>query len=341
MAHRPVLLIGSFPFKTAREVFDVAGPILAGYAERIPDGEAQGWNTFPAATLAKAKGLEPSGRTSRMQPEMPEYPLYHLVPGTKASDVVFAPVGYDRIALHSYAQFKAARADGKIAPGTRFQVSLPTPFATIGARTIPEQVPEILPAFEEHYFKEVDAIVRAIPAQDLAFQWDIAVEIIQSLHENRPGLKQYAPLEFLAAAIARAVGRVPANVQAGVHFCYGNPGGRHIVEPADTGVMVDLANATFAAATRPIAWAHMPVPRNRTDDAYFAPLKNLKLPAGTEFYLGLVHQSDGIEGTRQRMETAKRYAPYFGIGWECGMRAFKPETIPEMLELHKAAANIQ
>ena len=38
----------------------------------------------------------------------------------------------------------------------------------------------------------------------------------------------------------------------GVHLCYGNPAGRHIIEPADTQVMVDLANAIFAAAKRKV-----------------------------------------------------------------------------------------
>ena len=341
ISHRPVLLIGSFPYKTPREVFDVAGSALAGYAKRIPDGEAQGWNTFPAATLAKAEGLEPSGRTARMQPEMPAYPLYHVTPGGKASDIRFAPVGYDRIALASYEAFKAARNAGKISAQTRFQVSLPTPFATIGARVVPEQVPEILPAFEEHYFQEVDAIVRTIPAQDLAFQWDVAVEIVQSLEGNRPTLKDFAPLEFLAAAIARAIDRVPAGIEAGFHLCYGNPGGRHIVEPRDTRVMVDLANATFDAVKRDVNWLHMPNPKARNDDAYFAPLRNLKLPLQTEFYLGLVHASDSADEMKGRIATAKKFAPYFGVGWECGMRAFKPENIPEMLELHKAAANIE
>jgi hypothetical protein len=41
------------------------------------------------------------------------------------------------------------------------------------------------------------------------------------------------------------------------------------------------------------------------------------------------------------METAKKYAPYFGIGWECGLRAFPPDTIPDMLRLHKAAADLE
>lgn len=339
---RPVLLVGSFPSAlSTREVFTLAGRTLGGAAKRLPDGEAQGWNTFPAATLAKADGLEPSGRTARMQPEMPAYPLWHLKAGVTPDAVRFAPVGYDKIALTSYEAFKAARSDGAIAPATKFQVSLPTPFATIGARVVPEQVPALLLAFERHYFSEVNAIAAAIPAQDLAIQWDVAVEIIQSLEGNRPGLKEHAPLPFLAAALARAVARVPANVECGIHLCYGNPGGRHIIEPKDTGVMVALANAVFAQTTRTIAWLHMPVPKERDDPAYFAPLADLALPAGTELYLGLVHLADGVEGAARRIAAAKRVMPNFGVGYECGLRAFAKDTIGDMLALHKQVAALE
>ena len=362
LAMRPVLLIGSFPSAlSTHEVFTLAGRALAGVAKRLPDGEAQGWNTFPAATLAKAtiaprgrgpsgargedqQALEHSGRTARMQPEMPPYPLWHLKPGVAPDAVRFAPVGYDRIALASYDAFKAARREGALAPGTKFQVSLPTPFATIGARVVPEQVPVLLPAFERHYFKEVEAIAAAIPADDLAIQWDVAVEIIQSLEGNRPGLQEHAPLSFLAAALARAVACVPAHVECGIHLCYGNPGGRHIIEPKDTGVMVALANATFAAlrdASRKLSWLHMPVPKNRDDHAYFAPLAKLALPAGTEFYLGLVHLSDGVAGAARRIAAARKVMPDFGVGYECGLRALAKDAIGEMLALHKAVAALE
>lgn len=338
---RPVLLIGSFPPSfSPKEVFTLAGRALAGVAKRLPDGEAQGWNTYPAATLAKAVGLEASGQTARAQPEMPAYPLWQIKSGGAPEDVRFAPVGYDRIAKASYEEFLSARREGALAPGTKFQVSLPTPFATIGSRVIPEQVPALLPIFEQHYFAEVDAIVRAIPANDLAFQWDVAVEVVQSLEGNRPGLRDYAPLPFLAAALGRAVARIPAEVECGMHFCYGNPNGRHIIEPKDTATMVALANAVFSVTTRPLSWVHMPVPRSRDDDAYFAPLKDLRLPSDTDFYLGLVHLSDGVEGAIKRIAAAKRYAPYFGVGYECGLRAFRRETIGEMLALHKAVAAI-
>jgi hypothetical protein len=63
----------------------------------------------------------------------------------------------------------------------------------------------------------------------------------------------------------------------------------------------------------------MPVPIGRTDDAFYAPLENLRLNPETELYLGLVHAQDGVEGTRRRIEIAKKYAPSFGIASECGI----------------------
>jgi hypothetical protein len=64
---------------------------------------------------------------------------------------------------------------------------------------------------------------------------------------------------------------------------------------------------------------HMPVPIDRTDDAFYAPLRNLQLDPGTELYLGLVHAEDGVEGTRRRMAVAGKFVDTFGIASECGI----------------------
>src|SRR2546430_3323840 len=52
--------------------------------------------------------------------------------------------------------------------------------------------------------------------------------------------------------------------------------------------------------------SHLPVPRDRTDPAYYAPLAALRLRPETELYLGLVHATDGVEGSARRMEVARR-----------------------------------
>ena len=84
----------------------------------------------------------------------------------------------------------------------------------------------------------------------------------------------------------------------------------------------------------------MPVPRNRADDAYFAPLRQLKLNPETELCLGLVHHTDGVEGSKRRLETARRYTSNFSIATECGFGRRDPATIPELLHIHAAIADV-
>ena len=66
-------------------------------------------------------------------------------------------------------------------------------------------------------------------------------------------------------------------IELGYHLCYGSPADEHLVQPKDAGIMVEITNAIVAGVRRPIQFFHMPVPKARTDDAYFAPLGRLKL----------------------------------------------------------------
>jgi hypothetical protein len=83
------------------------------------------------------------------------------------------------------------------------------------------------------------------------------------------------------------------------------------------------------------------VPRNRDDDAYFAPLQRLALRPETELCLGLVHLTDGVEGTKRRLATAKKHAGNFSIATECGFGRRDPRTIPELLRIHAEVADLE
>jgi len=133
-------------------------------------------------------------------------------------------------------------------------------------------------------------------------------------------------------------GRVPEDVPMGYHLCYVDFEHKHFTEPKDTGLLVEIANALSERVKRPINWIHMPVPRGRTDAAYFEPLRNLKLRPETEFYLGLVHFTDGVEGTRKRVEAAQRVVPEFGIATECGFGRRPPETVAPLMKIHAEVA---
>jgi hypothetical protein len=144
--------------------------------------------------------------------------------------------------------------------------------------------------------------------------------------------------ENFSAIVVRLAERVPADIDLLFHFCYGDAGHKHVVEPTDMSDMVEFANRLSARLTRPIQMIHMPVPRGRPDDAYFAPLKGLKLKPGTELCLGLVHHTDGVNGTRSRLAAAQRFVRDFSIATECGFGRRDPATLNELLRIHAEVA---
>jgi hypothetical protein len=134
--------------------------------------------------------------------------------------------------------------------------------------------------------------------------------------------------------LIRLGNRIASDIEMGYHLCCGDAGHEHFKQPEDTSKLVEIANVVSAGVTRTINWIHMPVPRDRSDDAYFAPLKNLKLHPETELYLGLVHYTDGAEGTQKRISTAKKFVSVFGVATECGLGRRPAETIPTLLSIH-------
>jgi hypothetical protein len=78
----------------------------------------------------------------------------------------------------------------------------------------------------------------------------------------------------------------------------------------------------------------MPVPKERNDAEYFAPLAELNLPRSTDLYLGLVHQTGGEEATRRRIEAASAAIGRFGVATECGLGRRDSATIPDLMRQH-------
>ena len=146
-------------------------------------------------------------------------------------------------------------------------------------------------------------------------------------------------LDRITTRVAALVDAVPEPAQAGIHLCYGDSGHKHFCEPPDAGNLARVAAGIIAKSGRPIAWVHMPVPKERDDAEFFAPLSDLELPDSTDLYLGLVHETGGIEGTRRRIEAASTAVSRFGVATECGFGRRDPDSIPALLQQHVEAAH--
>jgi methionine synthase II (cobalamin-independent) len=345
---KPVHLVGSVSLASAKEVFETVGTCLGETVARIPDGET-GERRLPypfrkdlREIMAKTPGLE-----FKREWKAGGVTFHHfgLASGVDAKTVRFAtPLGWARAAIDSYQDFKAARSAGLIAPATKMQVTMPTPFMLQMTMIEPASLTRLLPVFEDAMMRELKEITAAIPHENLAIQWDICPEFLV-LEKTVPEIAEAMSRTEMLSAIARITDAVPPTIDVGWHFCYGDTGKydddhetHHVVEPRDMGLMVAFANDLCGLIKRSVNWVHMPVPRERDDQAYFAPLRDLKLKPGMQLFLGLVHKYDGLEGAKRRVAAAHASYEAFGVATECGMGRRPPEVIPDLLKLHREIA---
>jgi methionine synthase II (cobalamin-independent) len=333
-----VLLVGSVNLPSVEDVFKTAGAILGPYLKRIPDGEPgarSGWITFNYGGLRTHRAFE-------VDPDAPAHTgiaVLRIKADAKDEDLFLGELGYAREAKGSYLDFKAAKKAGILPRRCRFQVCLPTPFAVTVAYFSRDTQPRAEAIYESALVREIAQIGGAIPHRDLAIQIDVCHDMIAWDGRFSFGGRATKTKEAIVASIAKLAAAVPEKAELGIHLCYGDLRGRHFIEPEDAASATAFANALSAAIARRIAWIHLPVPESRTDESYFVPLKGLKLHRETELYLGLVHLSDGVEGTRRRMEAARKYASRFGVATECGMgRKWSMREIPELMRVHAAVS---
>jgi len=335
-----VHLVGSVGLPSGADVFHTCGGILGRRLQRIPDGEPGGrrlWISWQIPLLRACPFFQLAAA-----PQQPGqiFGLLKLADGVDPEEVRFDELGYALEARASYQDFLEAKARGDLPQQVRFQVSLPTPYAVVFGQFVPEVLPIAFEAYSKAMLREVQSICERIPHHELALQWDLCFEMViwdgsGYFRWNLPG----DPRAEILRHLKRISEAVPRDVELGYHLCYGDLDAKHFFNPEDATAIVELANAIAANVERPIAYIHAPVPIERTDQAFFRPLQGLRLGPGTELFLGVVHERDGIEGLNARVAAAARYVPSFGIATECGMaRARTPRIVKKLLELHAAGS---
>jgi hypothetical protein len=340
---RRVHLVGSIGLDTVDEVFTTVGRLLGPHLKRVPDGEVGGrrmWISWQAPLLR----ANPFLQLDSSSPQLSDFAPLRIADGVDPEEIQFGELGYAREARASYLDFLSAQSRGDLPSAVRFQVSLPTPWAIVGVgRFSRADFPHVFRAYDRAMLDELARICDAIPHEHLSVQWDVAHEMIIYDGRWQAPYEMWRPFpgmgEYFADNVARFITAVPAEVETGFHLCYGDRDGRHFIEPLDSGKLVEFATLVVERIDRPLNWLHIPVPIDRYDYDYYAPLHRLRLPGGAELYLGLVHAADGVDGTRRRIAVAEHFVPEFGIAAECGFaRARRQDVVKQFLVTHAGAA---
>jgi len=349
---KPLMLVGSIPLETVEEVFRACASAIGNDLFCIPDGEVGDrlwWTNYQCYRVFLGHPdfecvhrPEPVNGVENWRPRnYDDQWRFRVKPGLKA--VHFGDpgwrLGYAKEAVNSYFIFKTLRDQGVIPRGVRLQVCIPLTGSIVEHYfREPADYPIVKPAYEQALRDEIAKMCEKIPPADLAIQWDACSEIL-----DLEGYYDWTPkddkFERLISPCERLTPAIPAEVMVGYHFCYGTLGGWPIVPIKSLDLCVRLANASVARSRRRVDFVHIPAPQDRTDDAFYAPLKNLKL-GDTKLYLGLIHHTDNLDGFKKRLAAARKFASDFGVASVCGYGRRPPAELAAALKAHREAAEV-
>ena len=327
-------LVGSVPLRSAEDVFRRLSGGLGDRVRRLPDGETgprADWIVWQYPVLSSRPQFEvapPAPGSYRALPRL------RLRSHDDAAELRFGSLGYAEAAIASYRTFALLKRDGVVPSGCRLQVCLPTPLAPVSAFVAEGDQAVVEQAYEAAMVDELAQILGALPSEQLALQWDTNVEF-GMLEGDIPVWFRDTKAGILERLI-RISRDVPPEVELGFHFCLGHDDQTERHVPDDTGRMVEIANALAASLDRPLNWIHVPLARERTDAAYVAPLRDLRLHPETELYLGALHPGESIEASKSRIAVTQIAVGDFGLATPCGWGRLPPEVVDELIRAHAA-----
>jgi hypothetical protein len=316
-----LLLVGSLPAASTEEALRAAGELFGDLVFALPDGET-GPRAYWAAyehshMLAPHPDIEVVQEAGRPPRHFRDTTVLTLPDGLSELHIDKWPRIDD--AIESYAVFTELREQGSIPSNVRFQVSLP--FCTSGLSGFRANFSHDFPiaqrAYEDLFARELTRLLGEIPADDLAIQWDVCIEVLDL--EGVLSWMDGDAWERFAGPVSRITRLIPEETLVGYHLCYGTFPAWPMYEARDMELLVRMANYAMEHSGRQVDWLHLAGPRDlRSEDGrFFEPLRGLRAP-DARVYLGIVLPVDGEDGLRRRYATASKYLHDFGVAMYCG-----------------------
>jgi hypothetical protein len=328
-----LLLVGSVPLDTVEQVFRTLGPPLGPHLAYMPDGEVgerRYWidgiayrvlNGHPELETLRRPAPDAHGPDTWRPLGVHDQFQFRVRPGVER--VRFGDpgwrLGYTRDAVNAHFVFRQLQKEGVIPRGVRLQVCMPLSWSAVGLFfPDPDDRARVIPGITAAFRAEVEKMVELIPPEELAIQWDLAVEnrlIETTLAQGGRASAERLAAEMLAPA-AEIAAAIPPATALGYHACFGTLSGWPSRQPADISGCVMLLNAAVAQSGRRVDFLHLPT-LGSAEDAFLAPLRELRAD-GAKTYLGAIHHMHDRAGLRRQLETARKYLDGFGLAAPCG-----------------------
>jgi hypothetical protein len=300
MDGRRLHVIGSYPAATAeeamREMLDRASAHLA----YLPDGETgerKDWIVHIINGLRDHPDLE-----VRRDGDWSDYDSQLNYKVRRGHRLRGESLDFGHAAAHAASRpvFDALRAEhGR--PDLAFQVGIPGDLDMAMFTLGPTGPLTHRRPFGDAAVAEITRI-HAAAGDDVLFQLEVPAE--QVFVAMAPAPLRPAVARFTGAGVAALARRAPHGARFGLHLCLGDLGHKALARTGDASPMVVLANAIARRwpAGRRLEFVHAPLAAGdeppSLDPAFYAPLSGLRLPVGTRFVAGILHEGRSTEELR-------------------------------------------
>jgi hypothetical protein len=313
MVNRQTLLVGSMPFEDEEAAMRRALGTLGQSLIALPDGEiGEKTATYPngnrAAWVMTAINICSQDTENWQVVRQPvndangfpkDYSgVQRLKPRRSPSEMHnYLKFGYDDYFKRSYPIFKQLRTE-KGMPHLKFQVGVPTGLGISFSMMNPLDALRYSDAFNKRLAYEMNEILK-IAGDDVVIQIEVPGELAMAY--QLPGMLVGLALR----SIYGLVKKITPKAQFGIHICLGDLNNIALVHAKTLQKMVHFSNSLVAGwpQTHNLHYVHYPLAEASDppplDKAFYQPLGEVRLPQGTHFVAGFIHEKRSEQEHRQ------------------------------------------
>jgi len=323
-SERYTLFLGSLPFPSTESAMEEIMRRFGGSLYSLPDGECgeyafsgaersirSNWITsawwYMQETLAKERGLFRVVRPLDLDPREgvvtkpvpPQFkPTFRPHPDAVPDGLEF---GYRSAFAQSYPAFLALREQwaqqDQCMGSIKFQIGVPTPLAlTLLALPGLDKL-RYLQVFQAALARECNAIIRQAGRENCILQIEVPMEA--NLAAKLPPLAD----RWLCKSVTNLASLLDAGTCVGVHVCMGDHNHQAMTPltrlPRVISFVNRFASARYWPAGRQLSYVHLGLAEGAippsTDHDRYAALSELRLPQGTRFVAGFIHEGRTVE----------------------------------------------
>lgn len=236
----------------------------------------------------------------------------------------------------SYPIYKKLKQEHSL-DALKFQVGLPTGLGITLVVLGPINGLRYAQAFNRRMATEANEIAKIAEPNDLIFQIEVPIEVIM-FHMMPPLISN-----IVFGSITGLIKLLNPTIPIGIHLCLGDLNNEALAKLSTLKSLVKFSNKLVNRLpnTHKLDFMHFPLAEGRippvVNDAFYNELKKIKLPQGTRFIAGFVHEKLSLDEHKHLLRNIENIrGERVEVACSCGMGRRTSEFADQLLEIKKA-----